>query len=677
MSKCTLLFLFVTMASFVFQSTDCRAQNDVTSTTNIGELPLINFVKRSDYLDIKISPDTKHLAARIRSDETVYMIIMRVSDKAIVGGVRPGQKNEVSSVTWINNERVLYTFAEKRSGYEVATPTGELFATDIDGKRSVMLAGYRAADAKLGRRIQAKENDRASHELLNILPNDKRNVLVIEYPWTLKGRYLYDLRERTPIVSKLNIYTGKKSARERIPYPGARALANDNGEINFVSWSEDGVSEKNAYRRSIKDPWQEISQLLNDEKMKLIASDIDDTGTKVYLRGSTTERLISTLYEFDLTTQKLRRVFDNDIDLYTWYSDDKGEPYAAVTYPDFAKFHYSNTNASSPLIQHHKKLLKAFSNQDVSIESLPDDAKTLVVSVSSDINPGEYYLYNTTTSKADFLWANYSWIDPQTLAKVQAIQLKAKDGQPLSGYLTMPTAPSDQQEKPLIVLPHGGPHGVRDYPFYNPEVQLLANRGYAVLQVNFRGSGGFGQKFMRAGYTHWGKVMVDDVIDATRWAIKNGYADEDRICIYGASYGGYSALMSSIKAPQLFKCAIGYVGVYDLVAMKTKGDIPLGFIGQNYLDKVLGSDEQDLRAQSPVNHADKIKANVLLIHGDEDRRAPSYHSKKMRSALKKAGHKAEWLYLGDVGHGAFSIKNRTKVYESILTFLDQEIGTTP
>ena len=675
MSKYTLFFLFVTIGSFFFQSADCHAQDDVV-VADTSELPLIDFVKRSDYLDIKISPDSKHLAARIRSNETVHMIIMRVSDRKVVNGLKPGKKNEVSSVTWINNERLLYTFAEKRIGFDVAVPTGELFAMDIDGKKHTMLAGFRAGDAKLGRRIQSKEDDRSSHELLNILPNDKRNILIIEYPWTLSKGFFYDRRELSPVISKLNIYTGKKSAKERIPYPGARALANDNGEINFVSWSEDGVSGKNAYRNSNKDPWQEISQLINNEQRKLIASDINKTGTKVYLRGSTTEKLISTLYEFDLRSEKLTRVFDNDSDLHTWYNDDKGEPYVSVTYPDFPKYHYSKTNASSPLIKYHKQLLKAFGNQDVSFEELPDNVETLVVSVSSDTNPGEYYLYDTVTNKADFLWANYSWIDPRTLAQVQAFEFNARDGQPLSGYLTMPTNPADQQGK-LIVLPHGGPHGVRDYPSYSSEVQLLANRGYAVLQVNFRGSGGFGQKFQSAGYTHWGNVMVDDVVDATQWAIKNGHADKDRICIYGASYGGYSALMSSIRAPQLFKCAIGYVGVYDLVAMKTKGDIPLGFRGKNYLDTVLGSDEQELRAQSPVNHADKITASVLLIHGDEDIRAPSYHSKKMRSALKKAGNEAEWLYLGDVGHGAFSIKNRTKIYESILTFLDQEIGATP
>jgi dipeptidyl aminopeptidase/acylaminoacyl peptidase len=168
--------------------------------------------------------------------------------------------------------------------------------------------------------------------------------------------------------------------------------------------------------------------------------------------------------------------------------------------------------------------------------------------------------------------------------------------------------------------------------------------------------------------------MVDDVIDATHWAIEKGVADKDRVCIYGASYGGYSALMSAVKAPDLYKCAIGYVGVYDLEAMKVKGDIPIGFRGRNYLERVLGSDSEDLKAQSPLTHAAKIRAKVMLIHGDEDIRVPSYHAKKMRTALKKANNPAEWLYLADAGHGAFSVENRTEVYQRLLKFLDENIG---
>jgi len=646
--------------------------SDLSAQTSSPMIPMIDFVKRSDYLDIKISPDGKHIAARVRENNIVYMVTTRVSDGKLIGGVRPRKDNEVASVYWANNKRLIYTFAEKRHNYEVAIPTGELFAIDLDSKANKMLAGYRASDKKLGSKLGNKKNSYASHELLNVLPDDDKNVLIIEYPWSQDGNSWYDRRERVPVISKLNIYSGRKTRREIIPYKGARAFANDDGEVNFITWSDNLISQQAAYRLSKNQEWQDISTVLNIETGDLTPVDISKSGEKIYLTGTVGEAKILSLFELNLISKQISRVFNNSFELDDWNSDQNGYPTVGISYPGFHDYHYSQTNVDSPLIKHHKKLQKAFGDQEVQIQNYTDNGKLLILKVNSDTNPGEYYLYNTETKKANFLWANFSWIDPRTLARVTPITLDARDGQKLHGYLTKPQKRA--AKKALVVMPHGGPHGIRDYPYYDPEVQLLANRGYSVLQVNFRGSYGYGETFRKQGYKNWGKVMVDDVIDATYWAIKQAHADEDRICIYGASYGGYSALMSAAKSPDLYQCAIGNVGVYDLEAMKSKGDIPIGFLGRSYLDEVLGSDIADLKQQSPLTHAAKIKAKVMLIHGDEDNRVPSYHSKKMRAALKKADNPVEWLYLEDAGHGAFSIENRTLVYEGLLNFLNLHIG---
>jgi dipeptidyl aminopeptidase/acylaminoacyl peptidase len=193
----------------------------------------------------------------------------------------------------------------------------------------------------------------------------------------------------------------------------------------------------------------------------------------------------------------------------------------------------------------------------------------------------------------------------------------------------------------MVVMPHGGPHGIRDVWEFDPEVQLLANRGYAVLQVNFRGSGGYGMDFGRAGYGEWGAKMQDDLTDATRWAIEQKIAPADRVCIYGASYGGFAALMGAAREPDLYRCAIGYAGVYDLELMRQAGDIPDSRGGRVYLDLVLGTDAAKLRAQSPVNNAQNIKTPVLLIHGKVDGRADYEHAKRMRAALEKNQKKVE------------------------------------
>jgi dipeptidyl aminopeptidase/acylaminoacyl peptidase len=227
------------------------------------------------------------------------------------------------------------------------------------------------------------------------------------------------------------------------------------------------------------------------------------------------------------------------------------------------------------------------------------------------------------------------------------------------------------------VLPHGGPHGIRDTWEYDWEVQLLASRGYSVLQVNFRGSGGYGMDFEQAGYREWGAKMQDDLTDATRWAIEQKIAPADRICIYGASYGGFAALMGAEREPDLYRCAIGYAGVYDLQLIVDSADSADSSFTRAYFERVLGSDVAKLRAQSPVTNARNIKAPVLLIHGKADNTADYEHAKRMRAALEANQKKFEWLALGGEGHGVYDEGTRREVYERILQFLDANLMKAP
>lgn len=646
----------------------------LAATEGAIPLPVEHFVRKGDYLEIKISPDGQHFAALVRQNDTVYLVVTRLSDGEVVGGLKPGKSNEVSSVLWANNKRLIYTFAEKFHFRDSASGAGELYAIDFDSKNNKLLAGYKATDEEFGSRFKSVNNSYATHEVLNVLPNDDRRVLIIEHPWSKSGRSWYDRRELKPIVSQLDIYTGRKYESETLPHAGAHALANDNGDVNFVSWSDDFIKYHSAVRKSKEQSWEDVSSIFGENEKKFIAKDINKKGTKVYFTALTGKEKRRTLYEFDLINKSLSPVFDNQHHLNYWSFDNEGEPFVGMSYPNYQHYDYTKIKPDSVYIKQHKMLVKAFGGQEIQIRTQSLDGTYLIVRVDSGVNPGEYYLFNTITKKADFIFANLSWIDPRQMVAKQAITFKARDGLQINGYLTMPNGIASNA--PLLVLPHGGPHGVRDYHSFDSEVQMFANRGYAVLQVNFRGSGGYGEVFGKQGYRQWGNAMVNDVIDATKWVIQEGYADKQRMCIYGASYGGYSALMTSVRAPDLFKCTIGYVGVYDLHIMKTKGDIPLGFRGLQYLDAVLGSNETDLSEQSPVNHADKIKAAVMLIHGDEDIRVPSIHAKKMRKALKSAGNEAEWLYLGDVGHGARSEKNLKRVYNGIFSFLDKQIGSS-
>jgi dipeptidyl aminopeptidase/acylaminoacyl peptidase len=314
--------------------------------------------------------------------------------------------------------------------------------------------------------------------------------------------------------------------------------------------------------------------------------------------------------------------------------------------------------------------------------SSSDDASRAIVWVRGDQNPGEFYLLNTETMEMRFLVAALPELPKDELVPMRPVRIEARDGLELHALLTLPE--DRDEDLPLIVNVHGGPFGVVDRWGYNMEAQLMAHHGYATLQVNYRGSGGRGDDFERAGWKEWGGKMQDDVTDATRWAIEQGIADPDRICIYGGSYGGYASLMGVIKEPDLYQCAVGYVGVYDLPWFRSgdgndfssqRGygrDARANF--ERFMSTAVGDDMEKLRANSPVHNVDRIKADLYLVHGGSDVRVVIGHLERLRKALDEAGKDYEWMVKEEEGHGFYDVDNRVELYDSMLEFFDEHIG---
>jgi len=263
-------------------------------------------------------------------------------------------------------------------------------------------------------------------------------------------------------------------------------------------------------------------------------------------------------------------------------------------------------------------------------------------------------------------------LEEQKMRPVEPYEVKVRDGKTVYAYLTKPD--DSNGPFPMVVMPHGGPHGVRDYWAFDSYAQMMASRGYAVLQMNFRGSGGYGRSFLFEGYRQWGRSMQDDVTDVTQWAIDSGIATEDGVCIFGGSYGGYAAMMGAIREPDLYQCVIAYVGVYDLELMFKKGDIPTRRSGLVYLKQAVGEDEEDLRARSPVHNLDKLKAPVFIVHGGEDFRVDIAHAHELRKGLEKLDKPYEWMVKVNEGHGFYRPENRMELFERMLAFLDEHIG---
>ncbi|MCG8434870.1 MAG: prolyl oligopeptidase family serine peptidase, partial [Gammaproteobacteria bacterium] len=279
-----------------------------------------------------------------------------------------------------------------------------------------------------------------------------------------------------------------------------------------------------------------------------------------------------------------------------------------------------------------------------------------------------FYLFDRDSGEIRYLFSVMPWIDPEEMHEKQAIRLKARDGLELHGYVSLPKSRAGKPA-PMIVIPHGGPHGVRDYWQYDPEQQFFTSRGFAVLQINFRGSGGYGMPFERAGFGEWGLKMQDDVTDATLWAIEQGYADPDRICIHGGSFGAYSALMGVIREPDLYKCAVGYAGVYDLKMLAESFNWNKGKWMKWYNQAVLGADKQELKARSINENVDKIKVPIFLAHGKKDVIADFEHFKVLTDALEENDVSLQTLVEPREGHGFYDVDNRVRFYSEVLKFI--------
>jgi dipeptidyl aminopeptidase/acylaminoacyl peptidase len=303
----------------------------------------------------------------------------------------------------------------------------------------------------------------------------------------------------------------------------------------------------------------------------------------------------------------------------------------------------------------------------------------LLVTSYGDVDPGRWFVLDTKTSKLRELGEMRPLIDPDRMRPMEIIRYPARDGLIIPAYVTRPRQEVDQPA-PMVVLIHGGPHE-RDRWAWNQEVQLLANRGYVVFQPQFRGSSGFGRRFEEAGYGQWGRAMQDDISDGVQHLVAQKVADPARICIYGASYGGYAALWGAIQTPQLYKCGISFAGVSDLNDMLSHSIFDDSNPASRELQRARIGDpsraRQSLDEVSPLRHAARVQVPLLITHGEEDTRVLPSQSKRMVKALQAAGKPVEWLSYEQEGHGFYWLANQVKHYEAVLAFLQRHIGSLP
>jgi dipeptidyl aminopeptidase/acylaminoacyl peptidase len=624
------------------------------------QVPLRDFFAHREFIDMQVSPDGKNIAFTYEEGTEVKLAVMSLVEKKILSSFGFGEEMHVLSFFWGNNNRVVMSIGKVTGNLDNLGRPAHLYAANIDGSN----------------RRQIFEIQTSGYRLLHRLPEDDDYILIA------KRHYADGGSEK---VHKLNINDGtlKFLGSEQPKLFNPVSLIADNSgtvrlAVEFVE-GEDIDSHQTVIHARHGDDWRQVSiksarkqpQFENigfsaDNNIAYFSSDFD---------MASNARL--GVFAFDFRSGKLNLIHrDDEVDIGGGIYGPDGDVLGVfLNKGKGERLYFTEKDDSSRFLQ---SLEVAFKGQDVTVTSYTDDGKKAIAFVRSDRNPGEFFLFDVETMKAKFLAASLPKLKPEMLAEMEPVTITARDGVKLHAMLTRP---NDQKTKlPLIVNVHGGPFGIFDPWGFDSEAQFFANRGYATLQVNYRGSGNRGKDFMDSGRRKWGLEMQDDVTDATKWAIEQGIADGDRVCLYGGSYGGYATLAGVEKEPDLYKCGVGYVGVYDMPWFRA-GDGSDGDRGgseqkkftNQWMSAYVGDDEAALRAVSPVHNVGKIKAELFLVHGSNDVRVPIGHFKRLRKALDGIGKKYEWMVKPE-GHGFYKLENREALYTEMLKFFERNIG---
>lgn len=616
--------------------------------------------------DVKVAPDGVHffLWARSPTGEDA-LVVKRVRDRVVVGGFRFPPETKVYRVEWANEQRLVMEVGQ--DAIEVDGPAfyGDIYAIDLDRSNPRLIFGFRAGKAfTTGTSIVPTEPIEAWGSILGPIPDSDDEILIASQRWPTTGVSSLASENEPGMFEVYAVSTSTGKRRRVVSGPGAviRYLVDERGEVR-VAHTLSAEQREQVHVRDPGGPWRLLPEFPGRPVgvshqhgvAYVIGDEASGPGLHAVQLGGGERRL-------------LHRRPDAEPSDFAW-DPVTGAPVAAEYEPALPLWALLDpASAGAKILAQAGALRPGFHPRFV---NLSRDGRLASVHFSSDTSPGFFMLI-----EADPPWAVQvaRVLDPFEPAphRTGPVEVKVSDGLVVRGYLTVPDRA--KAPVPLVVVPHGGPHGVRDHWAYDPFVQTLADQGLAVLRVNFRGSAGYGRAFEEAGRRHWGDRVQDDVIEVTRAVLQqNPGFDRKRIGIVGHSFGGYSALQSVRRAPDLFRCAIGISGVYELQLLRQEGDVVLTRRGRRFLDRSLGLDPAGLTQASPSAHPEEIPVPVLLVHGDRDRRAPVEHATRLCEAMTRAGRRCDlWVAEGQ-GHtltGVALVESHLRVS----TFLANQLG---
>ena len=602
------------------------------------QIPLENFFKNPEKIDYQVSPDGTYFSFMAPYENRLNLFVQKIGSDTTIR-ITSEKERDITASMWAGNNRIL--FIKDTGGDE----NYQLYGVNIDGsdlKSYTNFPNVRTTIIDPLRKIDS----------LVIIGMNKRNPQVFD-PY------------------RLNLNTGELTLLAENPGNIQGWMTDHDGKLRVANAIVDGVNNQILYRETEDQPFQPVlttnfketvsfAVFTPDNKMVYALTNIGRDKTALVLMDPKTCEEKEVLYMND-------KYDISDLN----YSEKKNRltVVACEGHKDMIRHYFDKEEEEI-----RKKLEAQLPGYNVGVTSMSKDENIRMIYAGNDRTYGTYYLYNVKENKLTKVADIAPWIKEEEMCAMNPITYTSRDGLTIEGYLTLPKGYTMENAKnlPVVVNPHGGPW-IRDSWGYNPEVQFLASRGYAVLQMNFRASTGYGRKFTELGYKQWGQTMQNDITDGVKWLIKEGIADPKRVAIYGASYGGYATLAGVTFTPDLYACAVDYVGVSNLLSFmntippywKPLLDMMHEMIGDPETDKEM------MEKYSPVFHVDQIKAPLFIAQGANDPRVNKAESDQMVEALKKRGVEVEYMVKENEGHGFSNEENKFDFYRAMEKFLDK------
>jgi len=633
-------------------------------------IPAASFFENPTFSDPILSPDGSQVAIKVASKNgRVRLAVIDVATRKtrVVAALEDA---DVDRYHWVNDHRLVFNVDDLGVPEGEAEWGGGLWAVNTDGSELRQLV-----------RRDSSHNDTLTPYQSKLLPwntfmysgignLNSDDILVTQYEYGGTG-WMNQIA-----LLRLNTVTGKYKTYGH-PADTLRWIVDSKGEPRMTV-AYRGNQQVIFHRERDDQPWSQLASFTMYPAAKdgFEPQGFGPDGT-LYVRASM--QGADALYPYDIASRKIgdkpaistpgydfrgHLVYDKDkVQGYTYEVDAKGTWWV---------------DAKMKTVQQEVDTRLPATNNMISTALRPAGPYVMVES-SSDLQPPVYRLYNTETRSLSMLGSSHPAIAPELMSSKTMVRYKARDGLEIPAYLTTPKS-GNGKNLPLVVLVHGGPWLRGVHWDWDAEVQFLASRGYAVLEPEFRGSTGYGSQLFHAGWKQWGLKMQDDVADGARWAIAQGIADSKRICIAGASYGGYATLMGLVNDPDLYRCGVAWAGVTDLKILKdghwsSEASWSSGGTFERYGFKTLiGDDPAQLAATSPLQQAARIKQPLLLAHGGADRIVPIIHGTAFKDAVSKNNSSLEWIYYADEGHGWYLQKSRIDFWGRVERFLDKNIG---